>query len=364
MGIDFDASRWARVKDTYGQWWSGALGRPLISVAVGGRDPGRPEPSLPAHAFTAFYGRSVAPEEIVDRWDWDLSRRWFVGDAFPSIWPNFGAGVVAGFCGADLVCRTDHPTVWFRPLDERQIADLDFAFDPDNPWLRRVQDVCGAAGERWGGLVQVSMTDLGGAVDILSTFRPAERLLLDLYDYPDQVRRLVGQIHDVWFRCFDAIDAVLQRTNPGYTAWTPIFSATPYYMLQCDFCYMISPAMFDAFVRPELAAACGRLDHPFYHLDGPGQLPHLDSLLSIPDLAGVQWIPGAGAPGQRHWPDVYRRIHQAGKLIQLYAENGDLELLDVVADQIGSADGIILIGEVGPDRRDDLEAFLARHGAA
>ena len=364
MGIDFDVQRWQRVKDDARRWWAGELDRPLIHVTVGGADPRRPEPDLPAYGFTAFYDDSVSPEAIVDRWDYGLSCRRYPGDAFPAVWPNFGAGVEAAFLGARLICRHDAPTVWFAPDADREIADLHFAYDGENRWLRRVKDVCRAAMERWDGQVQVAMTDLGGNLDVLSTFRPSEKLLLDLYDHPDQVKRAAWEAHELWFRYFEEIDAVLQPTNPGYTAWAAILSPEPYYMLQCDFCYMISPAMFDAFVRPELAAACGRLDHPFYHLDGPGQLPHLDSLLSIPDLAGVQWIPGAGAPGQRHWPDVYRRIHQAGKLIQLYAENGDLELLDVVADQIGSADGIILIGEVGPDRRDDLEAFLARHGAA
>ena len=29
--------------------------------------------------------------------------------------------------------------------------------------------------------MQLSMTDLGGTLDILSTFRPSEKLLLDLY---------------------------------------------------------------------------------------------------------------------------------------------------------------------------------------
>ena len=72
-------------------------------------------------------------------------------------------------------------------------------------------------------------------------------------------------------------------------------------MLQCDFCYMIGPEQFKKFVLPELAVSCKKLTNPFYHLDGPGQLPHLDYLLSIPELKGIQCVPGDGSPHDGPW---------------------------------------------------------------
>jgi hypothetical protein len=38
------------------------------------------------------------------------------------------------------------------------------------------------------------------------------------------------------------------------------------------------------------------LPRTFYHLDGIGQLHHLDLVLSIAELDGVQWVPGDGKP--------------------------------------------------------------------
>jgi 5-methyltetrahydrofolate--homocysteine methyltransferase len=186
-------------------------------------------------------------------------------------------------------------------------------------------------------------------------------LATDLYDHPEHVKRLTWQTHDLWFRYFDRINRLLQPVNPGYTCWCPIFSSRPYYMLQCDFSAMISPAMFDEFVKPELAATCRRLPNAFYHLDGPGQLPHLDSLLEIPELKGIQWVPGAGQPDWRYWPDVFRRIRAAGKLIQVYG--WPLETLDVLAEQIGSPKGICLIGEAGLEQEDQLLRLIERYDA-
>lgn len=349
MSIDFSEERWSEVTEAHAKWWAGELDRPLIQLRVRGRDPRREEASLPCYGFTAAYGLEPRPEDIIDAWDYMLSSREYLGDAFPFVWPNFGAGAAAAFLGAKLEARPE--TVWFHPVEEQEIADIRFAFDAENVWLQRVKALCRAACERWEGLVQVAMSDLGGNLDILSSFRPGEKLLLDLYDHPDEVKRLTWEAHEAWWQCFDDINAVLKPVNRGYTAWTPIYSEDPYYMLQCDFCYMIGPDMFDEFVKPELAATCKRLTNPFYHLDGPGQIPHLPSLLEIEELKGVQWIPGDGSPPMSEWPDIYRTINGGGKLIQVF-DHGGLQVLDALADQLGDVKGIVAIVDIGPEHRD------------
>lgn len=359
MAIDFSEERWATIKADARRWWAGELGRPLIQFTLGGRDPQRPAPKLPRVSLdTTSYDLKVSPADIVDRWDYELSCRRFLGDAFPYVWPDFGPGVIAAFIGG----RPDpgRNTVWFHPEREQEVQDIRWRYEANPAWSKRIEDISRAALERWGSMVQVGMTDLGGNLDILSTFRPSEKLLLDLYDSPDAVKRLTWEAHELWWRYYDRFNAVLQPRNPGYTAWAPIFSTEPYYMLQCDFCYMVSPAMFDEFVKPELAASCRRLSNAFYHLDGIGQLPHLDSLLEIKELKGIQWVPGDGQPGMTHWPEVYRKIRKAGKLIQIW---GDLHTLDVLAEQLGSAEGIVMFGNAKPGQEAAVRDLLRKYGA-
>jgi len=188
-------------------------------------------------------------------------------------------------------------------------------------------------------------------------------LLFGLYDSPEDVKRLAGEGHRVWWHYFDELNRVLRPVNPGYTAWTPLFSEEPCYMLQCDFAYMLGPDMFDEFVKPELAASCRRLKNSFYHLDGIGQLPHLDSLLEIPELKGVQWVPGDGQPEITKWPEVYRKIRQAGKLIQFFTSQSSLawNALDLIADQIGGAEGICMIGEADRSQENDILKIIDRY---
>lgn len=363
MPIAFSPERWETVKKNARAWWDGKLGRPLMHFVLTGRDPGCPPPKSvrewEQRSNKTMYDLSVPPEKTVERWDYGLSLLEYLGDSFPNVWPNFGPGVLAAFIGGKAE-PVPGITVWFHPEKELEPRDIKFTLDSKNIWLTLIKDICRAAMDRWQGIVQVGMTDLGGNLDVISTFRPGEKLLLDLNDHPDEVKRFSMEVHAAWWKAFGDINAVLQPVNPGYTAWTPIYSETPYYMLQCDFCYMISPGMFDEFVKPELAASCRKLDHAFYHLDGVGQLPHLDSLLRIDELKGIQWIPGAGKTQGEAWPDVYRKIIQAGKRAQYV---GDWRNFDKLVAQVGSAENFVVFGRAPMKERREVEAFLKRYGA-
>ncbi len=266
--INFTPERWKKVKENYRKWWAGELGQPLVNVTVH-QPPGASQNNQahPFQRFTSNYPPSMTAEEIVASWEASLARQTYLADGFPHIWPNFGPGVVAAFLGAEVDMAGD--TVWFHPAERNEMAELSFATDfESNLWFERIRSIMKAAIDRWQGLVQVGMTDLGGTLDILSSFRPGEELLFDLYDHPEKVKDLTRQAHKAWRQAYEAFNGILQSANPGYTAWTPIFSETPYYMLQSDFSYMIGPEMFDEFVKPELAESCRKLDHAFYHLDG------------------------------------------------------------------------------------------------
>lgn len=366
MRTTFD--RWPQTIETYESWWAGTLGRPIVNLYA--IDPPEaverrlgPAPPLEYTRFTGRYGSNVSPQAIVDRWDYELASRRFVADGFPSIWPNFGAGALAAMTGCEL--RVAEDTIWFEPSRIVDPGKLHIQPRVDSAVASRIKALYREATSLWGGTVQLGMVDLGGTLDVLQSFLPSERLALELYDNPFEMHRLISEVHAAWWAHFDSFRALVANTNPGYTAWTPLLSLESYYMLQSDFAYMIGPDMFDQFVLPELTRSCARLVRPFYHLDGHGQLVHLDKILEIPGLAGVQWIPGEGAPDVSHWPDVYRRIRDAGKLTQLFVHQSaaGLGILDVLAEQLGSLAGIAVVGEVQAGAEEEAaRRVLERHG--
>ncbi len=360
MAIDFSIQRWNKIKEDTRNWWQGRLGRPLIQVRLAGRDAGRDNPGIEFYPFTSFYQKNISAAEIVNCWDYSLSRTKFMGDAFPCVFPNFGPGVIAAFLGAVLVNGDD--TVWFHLAQSCEIKDLVLKYQAENPWLCRIKDIIKTADEKFKGLVQIAMTDLGGSLDILSTFRPAEKLLYDLYDCPESIKQTLWTASDLWFKYFNELAAV-SMCSPGYSNWALIFSEVPSYILQCDFCYMLGPDMFREFVLPELKSTARKLQNTFYHLDGPGQLAHLDMILSVDEIKGIEWVPGAGQPDITHWPHVFKKVSDAGKKIHIFSNQAQnpFEVLDVIEKQTGRIDNVVYVFEDHISNQEKIEQFLNRY---
>lgn len=312
--LRFTEEDWQRVERDTMAWWAGELDRPLVWLTA--TEPGERQVE---YSYLSNYPHDMPAAEIVERHAPLMAATHFYGDAFPAWWVNFGPGIAAGFLGAKVNSVSDpSETVWFTPSAEMEIGDLRLDYDPENYWWKRVKDITAAIVERWQGQVAVGMTDLGGNLDILASFRETQRLLLEVTDQPEEVARLVGQITQLWLRYYAELDKIVRPACRGTTSWAPIWSTGKTYMLQCDFSYMISPRMFERFVVPDLVTCCDYLDHGFYHLDGKGEIPHLKHLLKIERLRGIQWIPGDGQPPADEWLELLKQIRDGGKLCQVF----------------------------------------------
>ena len=326
--IRFTDKQWDEVRENHRKWWKNELGRPILPLVIGGADPMRDKPKNPVLSFANCNDLSITPEQIIDRYDYELSTCEFHGDSFPHMhMDQFGPGVGAAFLGCNL--ENDTNTVWFTPKKKVPIRELHLAYDPDNPWLVRIKDIYRAGMKKWGGNVCMGMTDLGGVLDIPASFLTTDQLLYDLYDEPEEVQRLVWEISDLWSQFYSEILEIIAGQQ-GFSDWAAIYSEKPSYMLQCDFCYMISNGMFRQFVLEELKHTAKKLYRPFYHLDGVGELRHLDDLLAQEDIYGIQWVPGEGPEREMDWSEVYSKISKAGKKIQAYYDF-DHSLDDILA---------------------------------
>jgi 5-methyltetrahydrofolate--homocysteine methyltransferase len=255
-------------------------------------------------------------DRIIDGYTQLMSVIRCYGDAWPRWWVDFGPGIAAGFLGSNV--NSDQNTVWFDRDDPIDLDTWQAVYDTENAWYQFVHELTQEAVQRWGNLVQVGVTDLGGNLDILASLRGTQQLLMDCIEHPAGVLRCARQITDVWLRYYRDFASLTDQAGRGSTCWAHLWAPGHYYMLQCDFSYMISPRMFEKFVLPDIAACCDELDYGFYHLDGKGEIPHLKHLLSLERLRGIQWIPGDGAPPPEEWLDLLKQIRDSGKLVQLY----------------------------------------------
>ncbi len=321
MNLRFSEQDLQRVKQDWVNWWDGTITHPFFGIeAVDDSMAGLP---FSYNEVTPVESDDLSAEQILDGIEeFGAGIHWF-GGAFPKFWPNYGPGLMAAFLGSPLHIRPD--TVWFDPLPVQHLQEIQPLFDSDNLWWQRVQKLTRLATQHWKDIAIIGLTDLGGNLDILASLRSSEKLLLDLSDSPEEVLRIIADITNLWMLYFEKLFNLTCGNETGCSGWSPLWAPGKLYMLQSDFSYMISPRMFKRFVLPDLTACCDFLDYPFYHLDGVGQLNHLDHILAIPNLRGIQWIPGAGQPEPEEWLDVLKKIRTAGKLCQVYVTRAGMQ---------------------------------------
>ena len=355
--IHFTDEQYENLRKTYRKWWAGELDRPIVPFITHGHESSVTPTKAPLLKFPTAWDFSIDPRQFIEAHTYSMSTWKFHGEAFPIFYTQrFGAGVMAAFLGCKP--KPAESTIWFLPEKETPIEELHFEYDPDNIYLRRVINTLEAAMEAWHGQVVVGMPDLGGILDVLASFRGSENLLYDLYDNPDEVKRCVKELQDMWFLYYDRFLEVLRPEAKGYSQWFNIYSEKPSYILQSDFCYMISPDMFREFVGWELSSSADRLYNAVYHMDGVGEIPHLDQLLAMDGIKGIQWQPGEGTAAMQNWDELLKRILDSGKKLLTWNQKPDGSPIDFAdPGQLW-----YLTRSYSPDRWEEAKKYGAMYG--
>lgn len=92
-------------------------------------------------------------------------------------------------------------------------------------------------------------------------------------------------------------------------------------------------------------------------MDGPGEIPHVDMLLDIEEIDGIQWVPGAGNPNviSEAWLKLYERIQKKGKLLVLNCDSITLDKIQWLFERI-SPEGVYVSGHC--DSEDEAYEIL------
>ena len=326
MGVIETTNR-EKLRLSWQRWWEGALDRPLVmceSYQPVWSQNHAAHRSKPSWYFAGQYALEIPVDDVMADVSDQLNHAVYYGDAFPKFWVNFGPGLVAVFLGSAYEFQSD--TIWLSPAksangvswEQIPLNEISLEFDPQHPLWQRVYALTQAAVQLLGGQASIGITDLGGNLDILASLIGSTRLAMEMLDNPDEVERLCNEIRQVWLHCYEQLHTLIDAKATGSSCWAAVWSPERYYMFQSDFAYMISPNLFKRFVIPDLTKCAQTIPNAFYHLDGKGQLCHLEQLLALESLRGIQWIPGDGAPPPEEWLDLLKRILDGGKLCQLY----------------------------------------------
>lgn len=335
------SAAFAQTVARFDAWWVGEIvDRPPVLVSV---KPDRPYCG-PCSTHADYQARWLDVEFVVEEALANMARTDYVGDRLPIFWSNLGPEITATLYGCPLTFTEStswstpvvhSPTDWERLLTQPP--------DFTNLYWQTLERMTDYAIERCDGRYVVGITDLHGNYDILAALRDPMQLCLDLMDCPDLVAQAGLHVAEGYVAAFERLYVQVAGAGFGTTSWLPVYYRGPAYVPSSDFWCMVSPQVAHELIWPAILREIEPLDRSIFHLDGPQALRHLDLLLELPQLDAVQWVYGAGRGPATRWIEVYRRIRQAGKSLQLLAQDPQ-DALTVLA-AIGPAGVLVSVEE-------------------
>lgn len=248
-------------------------------------------------------------------------------EAIPTFCPDLGPDQFAAFYGEELTFGEN--TSWANG-SRKDFATEDFPelfFNKEGVYYQKLSELMKAMLENGKGRYITGIPDIHPGADCLVSMRGPQQLCIDTLENPEFI---VEQSQKL-FKGFKEVCEDFYEMTKGYqvgsTNWMEVWHPEKWYVASCDFSCMISQNMFEELIVPELLDEIDYLDASIYHLDGPDALKHLDRLLQIEKLKGIQWVYGAGAPTASHWLDIIAKIQKAGKTVCMYAEPEELEFM-------------------------------------
>jgi len=249
------------------------------------------------------------------------------GEAFP-VWHGGYAGHTSHACFLGCELKADFTTGWVEPHPALAGDSIDYRGLQIDESCRNYQfqlEFLRRSSEAAKGRSIPGVGAFGGGGDTLAALRTTARLLYDVIDRPDEVRAAELHLMEQWCRLYDTFYEITKEAAEGSTCWFGLWSPGKFYTSQNDFSYMISPQSYRDIFLPGLEKQLEFLDHSVYHVDGIAAFAHVDMLCELPELQGLQILPGSGKPGPLHHMDVLKKVQAAGKNLHLYLGANEVE---------------------------------------
>jgi len=338
------------VRENWRRFWDGTLGRPILLAEP-------PRAGVDPVAKPAWGAASTRDyEEVVDQLlSWAETHE-FLGDSVPFGYPSLIIDLLPAFLGAEIVSiegvgRTDtHAIPFIEDLNSAEIR-----FRRDSLWWERWVQLAECFRRKCAGrLIFANAAPYYNNLDTLAALRGNVPLLTDLYDNPAGVHHAMKQIMAAYAEVTDEVCRLLEVEKYGSTTGHGFYSRGRATTAQCDFGFNIRKEHFDEFALPYLRQEVELHDAVEYHLDGPGNITHVESICGIEHVKVVQWVPGAGDGQHRDWTSLFEKINALGKGLWLSASSPEAAV--ALWERYDRSGRMIL--NVNAGDRDAMERYL------
>lgn len=322
---------WEHIQKRFLEFWARENhDRPLLSIQVLKDNHSAP----PVSNHGSLRERWMDAEYMLMRANWQMQNTLYLGEAFPVLNPDLGPDYFAAGYGAEI--EFGENTSWAKHfLTDDDVENYEgLRLEKQNQYYAKMDEMTKAAVEDGRDKYIVGVTDLHPGADGLVSLRSPMSMCYDVYDNPEFIKQGVMDLLSGFQEVYTHLYQLTTKYQKGSSCWMGIWHPGRWYVPSCDFSCMISPEQYEELIVEEIEKETEFLDASIYHLDGPGALRHLDRILQIPKLCGVQWVYGAGQPSASHWIPIIRKIQAAGKCV----------VIEVKAHELG-----VMLEEIAPE---------------
>ncbi len=304
------------VQINWQKFWDGTLDRPIL-LAICPKENTEPVPNPP---FGAAFTQGIEP--VVDqtlRW---AEKHEFLGDTVPYVRPSLIIDLMPALLGAEIISAAggDRIDTHAQPfVQDLNSAEIRFQRDSEwwEKWCRLAECITAkCSGKMIPGSAQCWYNNL----DTLAAIRGNTQLLMDFYDNPEGIHCCMKQIIQAHREAVEESNQMFAIDQWGSVTGHGFYHTGKTAVPQCDFGFNIGKEHFDEFGLPYLRDEVNMLDDAEYHLDGPGNITHLESIVSIEKIKVIQWVSGAGNEN-KDWTSLYEQINEFGKGLWLSARS-------------------------------------------
>ncbi len=235
------------------------------------------------------------------------------GDLVWGLPPLPGVPWMEAILGCAIWVSHESRSLWAAPwLDDWQALERALPLST-NPWFRKLIELTQALVRQADGAYPVTQTLMRGPADLAVALRGHERLALDLYDHPGEVRQLARRCTDIWIKVAQALFAVLPRFDGGYAgARLEVYAPGTLVRLEEDATILFSPGAYREFFQECDRRIASSFDYTILHTHSANS-KLIDGLLEIQELGAIQVSLDPTGPSLDQMLPLFKRIQAAGK---------------------------------------------------
>lgn len=309
-------------------WDRASIDRPLIGVSV--------NITFPAVSFTDLEtekGRivpeTIDPKAFLSDWDQSYEHTENRGeDLFMAPSPYSGIPWMEAIAGCEVYASPVSKSIW---AEHPNISweNSRVGFDPRNPWLLKLVECTAALREHAGGRYPIGTPIMRGVSDMAAALLGPQRMVLELYDHPQQMEDLFDRCTDIWQGVSQVLAVERGLFLDGQTAGRRrVWSPGTCLLYQDDAAALLSPTLYRKYCIPKTHEILQTFDRSMIHTHSNSLRIMVDGLIELDSLDAVEVLIDPTGPNIAELVPVFKKIQQYKSLL-IVGDLREMSLSDI-----------------------------------